>query len=404
MQKPLAELMRPTALEDFIGQEHLLQPNSPIQKMISEKAPKSMVLQGPPGTGKTTLARLISQQMDAEIIELSAIDSGVKEIREVTKRALHNWESFARHTVLFLDEIHRFSKSQQDSLLKATEKGTISLIGATTENTSFALNPAMQSRMLVLRLQPLGDGDLNKIADRALKFTGKTATEDGLEALVLLSGGDARRLLSIVELADQEISAESVKAVQKNVQLHYDRAADNHYQTISAFIKSVRGSDTNAALHYLAVMLVGGEDPMFIARRLAILASEDIGLANPNALTAASATLDIVHQIGMPEARIPLAQLTIMLALSGKSNSAYKAINDAIRDVENGLLADIPESLLPRGTGYLYPHDFDSKIISQRHTNHQLVDYYQPVEVDAEKGFAERYARVQEILKNSSGN
>ena len=199
------------------------------------------------------------------------------------------------------------------------------------------------------------------------------------------------------------MTGDTIRNVQSAVQLHYDRAVDNHYQTISAFIKSVRGCDVNAALHYLAVMLVGGEDPMFIARRLAILASEDIGLANPNALTAASSTLNIVHQIGLPEARIPLAQLTIMLALSGKSNSAYLAINQAIAEVESGLTADIPDYLLPRGTGYLYPHDYPSKIVNQQYSRHNLPSYYQPTEVDGERAFAEIYARVQEVLNKHTG-
>lgn len=404
MQKPLAEQLRPDSLEHFIGQSHLFEPGSPIRSMLDAKKPKSIVLQGPPGTGKTTLARLLSKAMDADFVELSAIDSGVKEIREVSKKAIETWQTFNRQTILFLDEIHRFSKSQQDSLLKATENGTISLIGATTENPSFALNPAMQSRLLIIKLQPLSNQDLRSIAENAIKTTDKTITDEAMELLMLLSGGDARRLISIVELNDPEITAESIKQVQSKVQLHYDRAGDNHYQTISAFIKSVRGSDVNAALHYLAVMLVGGEDPMFIARRLAILASEDIGLANPNALNVASSTLNIVHHIGMPEARIPLSQLTIMLALSGKSNSAYKAINQAINDVEQGLTASIPDPLKPRGQGYLYPHDYEAKIVHQPHSNHQLPEYYQPLDIEGEKAFRERYDRVQEILKKDTGN
>ena len=388
----------------FFGQPHLFEPGSPIKSMLDSKKPRSIVLQGPPGTGKTTLARLLSKEIDAEFVELSAIDSGVKEIREVSKRAIETWQTFSRQTILFLDEIHRFSKSQQDSLLKATENGTISLIGATTENPSFALNPAMQSRLLIIKLESLSNEDLKSIAENALEITGKTITDEAMELLMLLSAGDARRLISIIELSDQEITAESIKQVQSKVQMHYDRAGDNHYQTISAFIKSVRGSDVNAALHYLAVMLVGGEDPMFIARRLAILASEDIGLANPNALNAASSTLNIVHHIGMPEARIPLSQLTIMLALSGKSNTAYNAINQAIAEVDQGLTASIPDALKPRGQGYLYPHDYQAKIVNQPYSNHQLPEYYKPQEIEGEKTFSERYARVQEILKKDTGN
>jgi putative ATPase len=403
MQKPLAELLRPSSLESFIGQSHLFEKGSPIRGMVDSKQPRSMILQGPPGTGKTTLARLLSKEIDAEFVELSAIDSGVREIRDVSKKAIETWQTFNRHTILFLDEIHRFSKSQQDSLLKATENGTISLFGATTENPSFALNPAMLSRTLVIRLNPLTDEELSLIANSAIKASNKEIDPDALELIIMLSGGDARRLISIVELSDDEISVESVKSVQSKVQLHYDRAGDNHYQTISAFIKSVRGSDVNASLHYLAVMLVGGEDPMFIARRLAILASEDVGLANPNALNAASSTLNIIQQIGMPEARIPLAQLTIMLALSGKSNSSYVAINQAIADVEQGLGGSIPDALIPRGKGYLYPHDYENRVVSQPHSNHALPDYYQPVDIDGEKSFAERYLRVQQILKKASG-
>lgn len=403
MQKPLAEQLRPATLESFIGQSHLFEQGSPIKAMLESKKPRSIVLQGPPGTGKTTLARLISQKIDAEFVELSAIDSGVKEIREVSKKAIQTWQMYQRQTVLFLDEIHRFSKSQQDSLLKATENGTISLIGATTENPSFALNPAMLSRLLIVKLQPLSADGLTEIAKQALSHTSKEISDEAMELLLQLSSGDARRLISIVELSDSPITTDTIRSVQSAVQLHYDRAGDNHYQTISAFIKSVRGSDVNAALHYLAVMLVGGEDPMFIARRLAILASEDVGLANPNALAAASSTLNIVHQIGMPEARIPLSQLTIMLALSGKSNSAYLAINQAMSDVEGGLTPAIPEYLLPRGAGYLYPHDYPSKIVKQEYSRHDLPHYYQPTEVDGERAFAEIHARVQEILNKDTG-
>jgi len=220
--------------------------------------------------------------------------------------------------------------------------------------------------------------------------------------LLLLSGGDARRLIGIVELAKDPVDADSVREVQAKLQLHFDRKGDNHYQTISAFIKAVRGSDVNAALHYLAVMLVGGEDPMFVARRLAILASEDIGLANPNAINAASSAMHIVQQIGMPEARIPLAQLTIMLSLSAKSNSAYTAINQAMTDVDQGLRSQIPDNLLPMANNYLYPHDYEARIVKQAYTSVDIPSYYQPVEVDAEKHFAERYVKVQQILGKPS--
>ena len=402
MQKPLAEQLRPTSLNEFVGQKQIFTSGSPIKTMLDSGQPRSVVLQGPPGSGKTTLARLISRELEAEFVELSAIDSGVKEIREVSKNAIQTWQMYQRHTILFLDEIHRFSKSQQDSLLKATENGTISLIGATTENPSFALNPAMLSRLQIIQLSGLSAEDLEEIAERALSRANKSTTQDGLELLVLLSGGDARRLIGIVELAEDPLSEDSVREVQAKLQLHFDRHGDNHYQTISAFIKSVRGSDVNAALHYLAVMLVGGEDPMFVARRLAILASEDIGLANPNAMNAASSAMHIVQQIGMPEARIPLAQLTIMLCLSAKSNSAYKAINQAMADVENGLRSQIPEYLLPRASGYVYPHDHDARIVKQAYTSIDLPVYYHPVEVDAEKHFAERYSKVQEILGKPS--
>lgn len=402
MQKPLAEQLRPTSLDDFVGQKKIFTSGSPIKTMLDSGQPRSFVLQGPPGSGKTTLARLISRELDAEFVELSAIDSGVKEIREVSKNAIQTWQMYQRHTILFLDEIHRFSKSQQDSLLKATENGTISLIGATTENPSFALNPAMLSRLQIIQLSGLSAEDLAEIAERALSKANKTATEDGLELLLLLSGGDARRLIGIVELAKDPVDADSVREVQTKLQLHFDRDGDNHYQTISAFIKSVRGSDVNAALHYLAIMLVGGEDPMFVARRLAILASEDIGLANPSAMNAASSAMHIVQQIGMPEARIPLAQLTIMLCLSAKSNSAYTAINQAMADVDQGLRSQIPDNLLPRANNYLYPHDYEARIVKQAHTSIDMPAYYQPVEVDAEKHFAERYVKVQKILRKPS--
>ena len=376
---PLAERMRPATLDQYIGQTHLVGPDGVLRKFVASRNLSSFILWGPPGVGKTTLARIMARSLDRQFFTLSAINAGVKEVREVLEKAKSSRFFDSAPPVLFIDEIHRFNKAQQDSLLGAVEQGAVTLIGATTENPSFEVIRPLLSRCQVYILQPLGEEDLLKLLDRAvsedtqLKQMDIRIEETG--ALLGFSGGDARKLLNIVEMICGTAGGETVviddatvrAALQQNV-ARYDKNGEEHYDVISAFIKSVRGSDPNAAIYYLARMLAGGEEPRFIARRLCILASEDIGLANPNALLLADACFHTVHNIGMPEARITLAQTTICLATSPKSNSAYAAINKALAQVEKEgyrpvplHLRNAPTPLMEQagyGTGYKYAHDF----------------------------------------------
>ena len=378
MLQPLAERLRPKNLDEYIGQEHLVGPGAVLRRMIDGGKISSFILWGPPGVGKTTLAHIISQQLQAPFFTLSAVQSGVKEVREVIDRCKANIFSKVR-PILFIDEIHRFSKAQQDSLLAAVEKGTVTLIGATTENPSFEVISPLLSRCQVYILQPMTDGELQTLLDRALATDPELKTREievqETEALFRFSGGDARKLLNILDIitgaADGKVTITNqyvTDCLQQNIAL-YDKNGEQHYDVISAFIKSVRGSDPNAAIYYLARMLAGGEEPRFIARRLVILASEDIGLANPNALLLANACFDTVHKIGMPEARITLAETTIYLATSPKSNSAYMAINQALSFVEHDTtnrpvplhLRNAPTKLMDQagyGKGYKYAHDY----------------------------------------------
>ena len=376
---PLAERMRPATLDQYIGQTHLVGPDGVLRKFVASRNLSSFILWGPPGVGKTTLARIMARSLDRQFFTLSAINAGVKEVREVLEKAKSSRFFDSAPPVLFIDEIHRFNKAQQDSLLGAVEQGAVTLIGATTENPSFEVIRPLLSRFQVYILQPLGEEDLLKLLDRAvsedtqLKQMDIRIEETG--ALLGFSGGDARKLLNIVEMICGTAGGETVviddatvrAALQQNV-ARYDKNGEEHYDVISAFIKSVRGSDPNAAIYYLARMLAGGEEPRFIARRLCILASEDIGLANPNALLLADACFHTVHNIGMPEARITLAQTTIYLATSPKSNSAYAAINKALAQGEKEgyrpvplHLRNAPTPLMEQagyGTGYKYAHDF----------------------------------------------
>ena len=334
MSIPLAEQLRPTNWEEFVGQEHLVGKNGVIRKLLSSKTLPSIILWGPPGTGKTTIAGLIADELQVPFFKLNAIDAGVKDIRSIIQKAQPY-----KTAILFLDEIHRFSKSQQDSLLHAVEKGTITLIGATTENPSFEIISPLLSRCQVYVLKPLDISDLEKLLQRAIDFyLSKNISLDiqEKEALFTYSGGDARKLYNVVELLVDSsndntvvITNESVEEIVKQKFLLYDKQGEYHYDLISAFIKSVRNSDPNAAIYWMARMLEGGEDPLFIARRMIILASEDIGLANPNALLLANACFDAVHKIGMPEARIVLAECAVYLASSPKSNASYMAIERA---------------------------------------------------------------------------
>lgn len=384
--QPLAERLRPQSLDDYIGQKHLVGENGVFRKFIASGSVPSFILWGPPGVGKTTLAKIVATALDRPFYTLSAVTSGVKDVRDVIEKAKNQHLFNARPAFLFIDEIHRFNKSQQDSLLGAVEQGIVTLIGATTENPSFEVISPLLSRCQVYVLKPMTDDELQELLDRALhgdELLQKYNIEvRETEALFRFSGGDARKLLNILDIV---IGASGINVViddkhvteclQQNIAL-YDKGGEQHYDVISAFIKSVRGSDPNAAIYYLARMLAGGEEPRFIARRLVILASEDIGLANPNALLLANACFDAVHNIGMPEARIPLAETTIYLATSPKSNSAYAAINMALKMVEHDStnrpvplhLRNAPTKLMGEmgyGAEYKYAHDYAGNFVRQ---------------------------------------
>ena len=386
MSAPLAERLRPQTLEDYIGQQHLVGEGGVFRRFIEAGNVPSFILWGPPGVGKTTLARIVANTLERPFYTLSAVTSGVKEVREVIESAKSQKFFSATTPLLFIDEIHRFNKSQQDSLLGAVEQGVITLIGATTENPSFEVISPLLSRCQVYTLKPMQDEDLQKLLDRALttdeEFKKRKIEVVESAAMFRFAGGDARKLLNILDIitssreGDLTITDDLVTEVlQQNIAL-YDKNGEQHYDIISAFIKSVRGSDPNAAIYYLARMLAGGEEPRFIARRLVILASEDIGLANPNALLLANACFDTVHKIGMPEARITLAETTIYLATSQKSNSAYMAINEALAFVQKDTnLRPVPLHLRNAvtdlmaeqgyGDGYKYAHDYAGNFVEQ---------------------------------------
>ena len=385
-QQPLAERLRPQSLDDYIGQKHLVGENGVFRKFIATGSVPSFILWGPPGVGKTTLAKIVANALDRPFYTLSAVTSGVKDVREVIEKAKNQHLFSARPAFLFIDEIHRFNKSQQDSLLGAVEQGIVTLIGATTENPSFEVISPLLSRCQVYVLKPMDDGELQTLLSRALdtdaELRKRNISVEQTEALFRFSGGDARKLLNILDIVvgasegDIIINDERVtECLQQNIAL-YDKSGEQHYDVISAFIKSVRGSDPNAAIYYLARMLAGGEEPRFIARRLVILASEDVGLANPNALLLANACFDTVHKIGMPEARITLAETTIYLATSPKSNSAYAAINKAMAMVEHDTtnrpvplhLRNAPTKLMGEmgyGAEYKYAHDYAGNFVRQ---------------------------------------
>ena len=385
-QQPLAERLRPESLDEYIGQSHLVGENGVFRRFIASGSVPSFILWGPPGVGKTTLAKIVAKALDRPFYTLSAVTSGVKDVREVIEKAKSQHLFNARPAFLFIDEIHRFNKSQQDSLLGAVEQGIVTLIGATTENPSFEVISPLLSRCQVYVLKPMTDEELQQLLDRALttdsELKRRTIEVKETEALFRFSGGDARKLLNILDIivgassGDIIIDDERVtESLQQNIAL-YDKSGEQHYDVISAFIKSVRGSDPNAAIYYLARMLAGGEEPRFIARRLVILASEDVGLANPNALLLANACFDTVHKIGMPEARITLAETTIYLATSPKSNSAYAAINKALAMVENDTtnrpvplhLRNAPTKLMGElgyGAEYKYAHDYTGNFVEQ---------------------------------------
>ena len=412
--QPLAERLRPQSLDQYIGQKHLVGENGVFRKFIATGSVPSFILWGPPGVGKTTLAKIIANTLDRPFYTLSAVTSGVKEVREVIERAKNQHLFNARPAFLFIDEIHRLNKSQQDSLLGAVEQGIVTLIGATTENPSFEVISPLLSRCQVYVLKPMEDSELQTLLNRALstdiELQKRNIKIEETEALFRFSGGDARKLLNILDIVvgatdgDITISDDYVtECLQQNIAL-YDKSGEQHYDVISAFIKSVRGSDPNAAIYYLARMLAGGEEPRFIARRLVILASEDVGLANPNALLLANACFDAVHKIGMPEARITLAETTIYLATSPKSNSAYAAINQALAMVNNDTtnrpvplhLRNAPTKLmgdLGYGAEYKYAHDYAGNFVRQEFLPDSLAGtrFYTPNEQNAQEAkIAER--------------
>ncbi len=386
--KPLAERLRPTTLDEYIGQKHLVGNGAVLRQMIDSGHISSFILWGPPGVGKTTLAKIIAQQLDTPFYTLSAVNSGVKEVREVIDKASNNRFFNQQSPILFIDEIHRFSKSQQDSLLAAVETGAITLIGATTENPSFEVIRPLLSRCQVYVLKSLEKQDLEELLQRALTkdliLKDRHIEIKETEALFRYSGGDARKLLGILDLVTSSAPTGPLVIDNKTITEHlqqnplaYDKEGDMHYDIISAFIKSIRGSDPDAALYWLARMIEGGEDPKFIARRLVISAAEDIGLANPNALLLANAAFDAVAKIGWPEGRIPLAEATVYLATSAKSNSAYIGINKALQLVKQTGNQPVPLHIRNAPTqlmaelgyhdGYLYPHDFPNNFVQQQY-------------------------------------
>lgn len=413
---PLAERIRPKTISEFVGQSHLLGEGKPIRLMIENDTLSSFILWGPPGTGKTTIAKIIANQTQSEFFSLNAVSSGVKEVRHIIELAGQN-KKIGKRTILFIDEIHRFNKAQQDALLHSIESGLLILIGATTENPSFEVIPALRSRARVFVLNELSKNDLLKIIDYALskdEFLSSLNIESiDKDFLIYLSGGDARILLNILEASViQEMNKGKIiltKEIFENVvqrkNIIYDKAGEEHYNVISAFIKSIRGSDPDAALYWLARMLEGGEDPLFIARRLIILASEDIGNASPNALVLAEAAFSAVDKIGMPEARIILAQCVTYLASAPKSNASYLGIEKALEEVRKNPIAQVPLHLrnaptklmkeIGYGSDYKYAHDFQNHFVEENYLPDELADkqFYFPTEQGQEK-------KIKEWLKS----
>ena len=421
---PLAVRMRPRTLDELSGQEQLRAPGSPLRQLIDDDKSMSLLLWGPPGTGKTTIAAILSGQTGRKFVEVSAVSAGVKEVREAITRARADLVAGRGETVLFVDEVHRFSKAQQDALLPGVENRWVTLVAATTENPFFSVISPLLSRSLLLRLESLTDDDVRRVLERALiddrGLAGSvTMDEDAFDHLVRLAGGDARRSLTYLEAAAGAASArdstvidlETLETAVDRAAVRYDRQGDQHYDVISAFIKSIRGSDADAALHYLARMIEAGEDPRFIARRLVILASEDIGLADPTALTTAVAVAQAVQLIGMPEAGLNLAQAVIALSVAPKSNAVTTAIGAATADVHAGKIGPVPSHLrdahyagaqkLGHGSSYRYSHDEPFGIAEQQYAPDVIADatYYQPTSLGAEAAVKERWERIRRIVR-----
>ena len=429
---PLAVRMRPTSLDEVAGQKHLLGAGSPLVSLATDKSGEqgsvSIILWGPPGTGKTTLAKIVAHTSGRHFVELSAVTAGVRDVRQVMEEALSRRDLYGISTVLFLDEIHRFTKAQQDALLPGVENGWVILVAATTENPSFSVISPLLSRSLLLTLEQLTDDELGAVIDRAVtdeKGLGSTVELDpaARDAIVHLASGDARRALTALEAsalsaaastegdAKPVVTAEIVSAAVDRALLRYDRQGDEHYDVISAFIKSIRGSDADAALHYLARMIEAGEDPRFIARRVIISAAEDIGLADPQGLVIAVAAADAVQLIGMPEGRIPLAEAVVYLATAPKSNAAYLGIDRAIADVRAGKIGRVPKAMrdahyggakkLGHGKGYLYPHDAELGVVEQQYPPTELLGerYYEPTEHGNERDVSARWTKLRRIIR-----
>jgi putative ATPase len=418
---PLAVRMRPRTLDELVGQQHLLADGSPLRRLIEGDQPMSLLLWGPPGTGKTTIASIVSQRTNRRFVEVSAVAAGVKEVRAAIDSARARLAKGGTETVLFVDEVHRFSKAQQDALLPGVENRWVTIVAATTENPFFSVISTLLSRSLLLTLEPLTDEDVAEVIDQALTdergLAGAVSLEESArDHLVRLAGGDARRALTYLEAAagvvsTGSITVEAAETAVDRAAVRYDRQGDQHYDVISAFIKSIRGSDADAALHYLARMIEAGEDPRFIARRLVISASEDIGLADPTALPTAVAAAQAVQLIGMPEARLNLAQATITLAVAPKSNAVIRAIDAASADVRAGRIGPVPGHLrdahyggakkIGHGSGYKYAHDEPFGIAQQQYAPDVVADaeYYRPTALGAEAGVKERWARIRRMIR-----